>query len=81
MSKTRLIIKTAEVTTEGILIRTMEVIDGISGETLKIANLNPELCDFLKCVEIDIDAYFELQKLKEKNPNVIKLIDTFKLFR
>jgi hypothetical protein len=80
MTNTRLIIKTAEVTPEGILIRSMEVIDGISGETLKVSKLTHELCEFLKCVEIDIDRYFELQQMQEKNPSVKILIDTFRLF-
>jgi hypothetical protein len=80
MSNTRLIIKTAEVTPEGILIRSMEVIDGISGETLKVSKLTPELCEFLKCVELDLDVYFEVQKMRETNPAFTKLIDTYRLF-
>jgi len=80
MSNTRLSIKTIEVTPDGLLIKSMEVIDAISGERLKIAELNEKLCEFLKCVEIDIDAYFKIEKLKEKNPNITELISTFRLF-
>lgn len=80
MSNTRLIIKTAEVTTEGILIRSIEVIDSISGDRLKIAELNEKLCEFLKHIEIDIDAYFKIEKLKELNPNITELISNFKLY-
>jgi len=80
MSNTLLIIKTAEVTPEGILIRSMEVIDSISGETLKISKLSPELCEFLKCVEIDLDVYFEIQKMREKNPAFTRLVQNFRLF-
>jgi len=80
MSKTRLVIKTAEITPDGILIRSMEVIDGETGENLRIANLTPELLDFLKMIEIDVTKYFQIQKAKEKNPELKNLIDTFKLY-
>jgi hypothetical protein len=80
MSSTRLVIKTAEITPDGILIRSMEIIDGITGERIKPTTLTPELLEFLKCVEIDIDAYFKLQELRKKNPAVTELIQTFKLF-
>lgn len=80
MSNTRLIIKTIEVTPDGILIRSMEVIDAISGETLRVSKLTPQLAEFLKCVEIDVDAYFEIQAMREKNPSFTKLVDTFKLY-
>ena len=51
MSKTssvRLVIKIAEITSEGILIRSMEIINTDTGETIKIAKLTPELLDYLK---------------------------------
>ena len=79
-TSTRLVIKTAEITPEGILIRSMEVIDGLTGETLKVAKLTPELVDFLKVVEIGVDDYFKIQAAKEKNPNFKKLIENFKLY-
>lgn len=80
MSNTRLIIKTAEVTTEGILIRSVEIIDGFTGETKKVAKLTKELAEFFTCVEIDMDRWFELKELQEKNPAVKILIESFRLF-
>jgi len=80
MSSTRLTLKEIELTPDGILIRSVEIIDSISGETIRPANLNQELCDLIKIIEIDIDAFFEVQKAKEKNENFTKLVDTFKLY-
>lgn len=80
MSNTRLIIKQAKLTDEGILIRTIEIIDSISGEIVKITKLTPELLEFIKMIEIDIDYYFDIQEMKKKNPNFRKLIQSFKLF-
>lgn len=75
----RLIIKEASITEAGILISSMEVIDGVSGETLKIAKLTPELLDFLKLIEIEVTDYFKVQSMAEQNPAFRKLIDNFKL--
>lgn len=80
MSNTRLIIKTAELTPEGILIRSIEIIDRISGERIKPANLTPQLLDFMLHLEIDPDLYFKVEDLKKKNPDVTELINTFRLF-
>jgi hypothetical protein len=79
MQSTRLVIKTAEITPEGLLIRSMEVIDGATGENLRIANLTPELLEFLKMIEIDVTKYFKVMEMKRKNPNLTQLADTFKL--
>ena len=76
----RLAIKTIELTPEGILIREMEVIDGNTGETLRIAELTPELTEFIKMTEIDVTKYFAIQDAKKKNPALKNLIDTFKLY-
>lgn len=78
--KTRLIIKNAEITPEGILIKSMEVIDGVSGETLKIAKLTPELLDFMKRWEVEVSDYFRFESMKKKNPALTKLINEFKLY-
>jgi hypothetical protein len=80
MSGTRLIIKEAEITLTGILITKMSIIDSESGFELRIAKLTPGLLEFLKILEIEIDNYFEVQKMKEKNPSFTKLIETFKLY-
>jgi hypothetical protein len=80
MQSTRLVIKTAEITPEGLLIRSMEVIDGATGENLRIANLTPELLEFLKMIEIDVTKYFKVMEMKRKNPNLTQLADTFKLY-
>ena len=80
MSNTRLIIKTAELTPEGFLIRSMEVIDGSIGKTERIAKLTPELLEFLKMTEIDVSNFLRIQEMKKKNPELKNLIDTFKLY-
>jgi hypothetical protein len=76
---TRLVIKTAEITPDGILIRSMNVIDGVSGETIKVAKLTPQLLEFLQLIEIEVDNYFQIIRMKEENPHLKKLINTFKL--
>lgn len=81
MSTVRLIIKTAELKPEGILIKSMEVIDGVSGEHLKIAKLNQELIDFMKCFELDATDYMTVMHMKEKNPNFMKLCQNLRLYK
>jgi hypothetical protein len=80
MSSTRIKIKNAEITPEGILIRSMEIIDGESGENLRIAKLTPELLDYLKMIEISVDDYFKCQEMKKQNPAFTKLCENFKLY-
>lgn len=77
----RLAITSIELTTDGILIRSMEVIDGVTGERLKIAKLNNELTEFLKVLEIDVTDFMKVQDMKKKNPAFAKLADTFKLYK
>lgn len=76
----RLNITDAEITDAGILIKSMSVIDGVSGEVLKVAKLTPELLDFLMLCEIDLTNYFAVQEMKAKNPAFTKLVETFKLY-
>ena len=73
-------IKDAEITSDGILIKKMEVIECISGQTLKISKLNQELVDYLKMIEIDVTNYFDAIELKKKNPSFTKLCEKFKLY-
>ncbi len=80
MSNIRLIIKTAELTADGILIRSMEVIDGMSGERLRVAKLTPELLEFLKITEINVTKYLQIQEMKKKNPEVKNFCESFKLY-
>lgn len=76
----RIRIKEAKVTTYGINISSMEVIDSDTGEVLKIAKLNQKLLEFLMTCEMDVDHYFKLTCAKKKNPAFVNLINTFKLF-
>ena len=81
MSQTiRLTITEAHITSTGLLIKSMAVIDTVSGKTLKIANITPELLDFLMMVEIDCTNFLHIQEMKKKNPALTKLIDSFKLY-
>lgn len=79
MSNTRIVFKTVELTPEGILIRKMGVIDGDTGDELRIVNLTPELLEFIKITEIQTDKYFEVQAMQKKNPEIKNLINTFNL--
>jgi putative aminopeptidase FrvX len=79
MSTATLIITKAEITTEGILIREMKVVDGVSGEEIKIAKLTQELCDYLKNIEIDPMGYFTVKAMKQKNTAFRKLVTDFNL--
>lgn len=76
----RLVITEASIVETGILISKMSVIDGVSGEVLKIAKLTPELLYFLKMVEIDLTDFMNVQEMKAKNPAFTKLVETFKLY-
>jgi hypothetical protein len=58
----------------------MSVIDGETGQELRIAKLTPELCEYLKMLEFDVDAYFSVMALQKKNPAVKKLCQEFKLY-
>ena len=78
-NKTRLALKTVELTSEGILIRSVEIVDMISGERLRPAKLTKELAEMISCIEIDTDLYFDIQNLKAKNKIFQKLINTFNL--
>ena len=75
----RLVPKDIELTPDGILIKSMNVIDDM-GEILRVAKLTPELVEFLKITEIDVTKYFQVLAMKKKNPEMKNLIDTFKLF-
>jgi hypothetical protein len=81
MSKTSLIISKAELTEAGLLIRSMSIIDGASGEKIRIAKITPELLNFLLTLEIGLDDYLQVQKAKKLNPELTKLIETFKLYK
>ena len=78
-NKTRLALKTVELTPDGILIRSVEIIDMLSGERLRPAKLTKDLAEMISCIEIDTDLYFDIQNLKAKNENFQKLINTFNL--
>jgi hypothetical protein len=79
MAKTRLAFKTVELTPDGILIGSVEIIDMLSGESLRPAKLTKELAEMISCIEIDTDLYFDIQNLKAKNEIFQKLINTFNL--
>ena len=72
-NKTRLALKTVELTPDGILIRSVEIIDMLSGERLRPAKLTKDLAEMISCIEIDTDLYFDIQNLKAKNENFQKL--------
>lgn len=79
MSDATLIITKVEVKEEGLLISEMKVIDKKTGTELKIAKLTPELCEYLKCIEIDPMGYFLVKDMQKKNPTFKKLVSDFDL--
>ena len=80
-SKTRIVFRDIIASGIGVSIGRLEIIDGVSGETIRIARASPELLEFLACVEIDIESWYEVQRMKKKNENFTVLIDNFKLYK
>lgn len=77
----RLKITQATAQPDGTLhVTCVSIIDEQSGETIRAARITPELASFLMAVEIDLSLYFEIEKMKEKNPAISKLISTFALY-
>jgi hypothetical protein len=77
---TRLTFHDVTATESGIHIARVELIDSESGIVMKVAKITPELAEFIGRIEVDIDHWYSIEKLKEKNPNIKKLISTFNLF-
>lgn len=77
---TRLTFRNVTATESGIHIARLEIIDDQTGEVQRVVKFTPKLADFLETVEIDIEAWHKIIKLREKNQCMDKLIDTFKLF-
>ena len=76
----RLQITDISATDDGILIKKMQIIDSDTGDIIRIAKLTPQLAELLKQVEIDTTLIMLLDSMKEKNPSITKLVDTFRLF-
>lgn len=76
----KLTISESLITTEGeFLIKRMSIIEGDTGEQLKIAKVTPELKTLLDSIEIDLDTYATWQELKKKNPALSKMVNEFNL--
>jgi hypothetical protein len=76
----KLIIKSSELTPEGvILINSFSIIDSSTGDEIRIAKITPELHVFLQSCEIDISDYSTFISMKEKNPVLKKLVTDFNL--
>jgi hypothetical protein len=79
MNQTRLLFDEIEHTPEGILIKKASIIDGVSGEELRIAKLTSELAEFLQSCEIVLDDYLAIKEMQKKNPAFKKLCNHFNL--
>lgn len=77
--KTKLIIKEIKYTENGLLIKKCAILDGVSGQELRIAKLTPELMNMFKSIEIGLDDYVKVLEMKKINPNFMKLINKFNL--
>ena len=64
---------------DGKLVTGFAIIDGISGEELRIAKVNPELKMLIDSVEIDITDFMHWLEMKKKNSNLAKLVKVFNL--
>jgi hypothetical protein len=80
MSTTRLTFRNITATDAGLVIGCVEIIDTETGIVLKVAKITAELVEFIGRIEIDLDVWYNIEGLKEKNPNVTKLINNFRLF-
>lgn len=79
-SKTRIVFRDIAASGTGVSVGRLEIIDGVSGETIRIARVSGELIEFLSCIEIEIETWYEVQRMKKKNANFTVLINSFKLF-
>ena len=77
----RLVISDVVITDSGILIKEMKIIDGQTGETIKLAKFNEHVVNFLKFCELPTRDYLLIQDMQKKNPAFKKLIETFKLYK
>lgn len=80
MPQIRLAIKTAEITEDGLLIRSFEIIDATTGETLREADINEDLLEMIKASEINPSKYLKYKQLESKNPDIKNLVNSFKLY-
>ena len=76
----RLTIKQAEEINGELLIKKLAVIDETTGQELKVVKVTPQLVQFFLSIEIDVSNFLAFQDMKEKNPNIKKLVDSFKLY-
>lgn len=80
MNKTiNLIIKNSEIINGELLIKKFAIIDGVSGEELRIAKITPELKTLIDSIEIDITDFMHFQEMKKRNPELSKLVKDFNL--
>lgn len=80
MSKLRLIIAESQITEQGeFLIKKFSIIDGNTGEEIRIAKVTPELKILLDSCEIDIENFLKFLTLAQKNTAIKKLVNEFNL--
>lgn len=72
-------IKEAEIRQGEIVIKKLCIFDKLSGEELRIAEINEDLLKLFKLLEIDITKFMEVQKMFKKNPDIKLLVETFDL--
>lgn len=80
MSTIRLTFCNVTASDAGINIERVEIIDSTTGKVHKVAKITPELVEFISRIEIDIDTWYNIEMLKEKNPAITKLCSSFKLY-
>lgn len=74
----RLTIAESQITPEGeFLVKKFSIIDGATGEQIRIAKVTPELKTLLDACHIDIEHFAEFMRLAKKNPVIKKLVNEF----
>lgn len=62
-----------------LLIKKLSIIDGNTGEELRVAKVTPELKQLLDACEIDVENYLQFAEMARKNPAIKKLVNEFNL--
>ncbi len=76
-SKITLRVDKARLESNQIIIEKLTVYDKITGNVYRVAQMNENLLNLFKMLEIDVSQYQAIEKMIEKNPDLRLLIKTF----
>ena len=78
-SKITLRVDKARLANNQIIIEKLTVYDKITGKVYRVAQMNENLLNLFKMLEIDVSQYQAIEKMMEKNPDLRLLVKTFNL--